>query len=142
MSKNRKDRPEIRLEKYIPPSCFRTVASFEMLHAPSELKAELELGDGFMNALTFRVPWDGKLYAYARPTPVFYDFCGEYGLSADKTTTLYFQDWESKFLLAIEKANGEARQVLTFCVPSADVRFLLENCCRIPDQKAAKTETK
>jgi len=142
VSKNRKDRPEIHLEKYIPPSRFRTVESFGMLRAPSELKTELELSDGFMNALSFHVPWDGKLYAYARPTPEFYEFCGEYGLSADKTTTLYFQDWESKFLLAIEKANGEARQVLTFFVPSSDVKFLLENCCRIRGQKTAKTDIK
>jgi len=138
LSKKRMDRPEILLGPYIPPSRFRTVSGFKMRRAPSELRVELELGDVFMKKLRFPVPWDGKLYAYARPTPAFFSLCAEHGLSADNTTTLYFQDWETRFLLAIEKAGEKGRQVLTFFVSSAEVLNLLEHCCRIVEQKGSK----
>jgi hypothetical protein len=75
MSGNRKEHPEIKLADYIPWDRFRTVESFSMLSAPSEMRVELELGDTFMTQLHFKVPWDGKLYAYARPTKAFYELC-------------------------------------------------------------------
>ena len=139
MTNKRIDRPEIKLKDYIPPNRFRTVESFDTMHgSASELRTELELKDGFMDSLTFKVPWDGKLYAYARPTDGFYKLCEQFGLFADKTTTLYFQDWDTKFLLAIEKTEDDKRQVLTFFASSEDVRDMLENCCRIEAQKASK----
>lgn len=138
MTRNRKAYPEIKLATYLPWDRFRTVESFTMLRAPSEMRVEIELGDAFMAQLRFGVPWDGKLYAYARPTQEFYDLCAGYGFSAGRSTILYFQDWEKKFLLEIEKDDGESRQALAFFVSSEDVGLLLERCCRIPEQRSSR----
>lgn len=138
MSKNRMDRPQIVLAEYLSPSRFRTVDSFAMQQAPSELRVEFELSDAFMKKLSFNVPWDGNLYAYAVPKEKFYKLCERGGLFADRDTTLYFQDWDTKFLLAIEKAENDRRQFLTYFVSYEDIYVLLENCCRIPEQKGSR----
>lgn len=136
MAASRTDRPQIALENYLTPYRFRTVSSFRMQRAPSELRAELELGDAFMQKLSFRVPWDGKLYAYATPRKAFFTLCAENAFTPSRDTTLYFQDWDTKFLLAIENSMADRRQILTFFLSPGDVLSLLENCCRIPEQKS------
>ena len=136
MAASRTDRPEIKLGGVLNPYRLRTVSSFQMLRAPSELRVELELSDAFMQKLSFRVPWDGKLYAYATPQKAFFERCAENDFTPSQDTTLYFQDWDTKFLLAIENSTAGRRQMLTFFLSSMDVLWLLENCCRIPEQKS------
>lgn len=135
MAASRTDRPKLALGDYLTAYRFRTVTSFQMQRAPCELRAELELGDTFMQSLSFQTPWDGKLYAYATPRAAFYALCRENGFEAGSATTLYFQDWDTKFLLAVETSTADRRQMLTFFLPPDDVRYLLENCCRIPEQR-------
>lgn len=138
MANTRTNRPVIRLADYIPPDRFRTVENFDMHRAPSELCVELELNKLFMDKLSFSVPWDGKLYAYTRPLPEFLILCEKSGINVGLPITLYLQDWDKKFLLAIENSDCERCEESTFFVPSADVRELLENCCRIEGQKMKK----
>lgn len=123
----------MKLEPLIPASHFRTVESFQMPKAKSELKVEIDLKDDFMKKIGFSLPWDGKLYAYFRITESFRSFCKERDLNVSDIDTIYLEDWDLVFSVIIE-TRDKGRE-LSFYVSTEDVNFLLENCCRVPSQK-------
>lgn len=123
----------IELLRYISPQHFRTVASFEMKKAPSEVNVEIEMKDRFMKRLSFYVPWDGKLYAYAQKSQSFLKLCADNGMGKEDIKAIYLEDWDDKFLMVIE--GGGNRRELAFFVSDSDMLTLLQNCLRIPSQK-------
>jgi hypothetical protein len=134
MTNERFNKKMIDLTRLIPADHFRTVESFEMRKAKSEVNVEIELKDNFIQKLNFIVPWDGKLYAYARYTGGLLDFCREQNLNEDTINTIYMQDWDDKFTIVIEGKDSESE--ISFYVTDDDMKDLLEKCCRIPEQKS------
>ena len=64
MPEDKKERQYIALSSILPYDHFRTVKSFDMAKAKSEMKAEIGLKAPFMDRLKFRLPWDGALLGY------------------------------------------------------------------------------
>lgn len=130
---DRFNKPKIDLKSYIPYDHFRTVESFESRKAKSEFNSEVELKDNFMKRLSFKVPWDGKLYAYVRQTESLQKLFTEHGLTSREIESISFEDWDGQFVLIMETADR--RRDLSFFVSADDMWYLLEHCCRIPKQK-------
>lgn len=133
MTNDRFVKKHLDLKGLIPASHFRTIESFQMKKANSEIKVEIELKDDFMKELTFRVPWDGKLYAYYRTCEQFILYCREADITVTDVNIIFLEDWDDKFSVIIETVDRTKE--LSFYVKKEDVKYLLENCCRIPSQK-------
>ncbi|MGB8454143.1 MAG: hypothetical protein WCD89_17665 [Anaerocolumna sp.] len=133
MANERFTKKEMDLKKLIPSNHFRTVESFAMRKVKSETNVEIELKDSFMQSLNFKAPWDGKLYAYARHTDEFIDFLKENGLGIEDLKTIYMQDWDNFFNIIFEGSN--IKKEVSFFASKEDMKNLLENCCRIQEQK-------
>lgn len=134
MTNDRFNKKELDLKPLIPPSYFRTIESFDMHSANTELKVEIELKDNFMKQIGFKVPWDGKLYAYYRVTDAFKDYCVENNIEISEVNIIFLEDWDEKFSVIIETLDR--KRELSFYVSKGDVKYLLENCCRIPSQRS------
>ncbi len=135
MANERFHKREIELLKIIPPTHFRTVESFAMKKSTTEISVEIDLKDTFLQKLSFRAPWDGKMYAYARITKEFEKLCSEINIAANEIKLIYLEDWDTKFSLIIEGEDNNRE--LSFYVSSFEVLELLKNCCRIPEQKVS-----
>ncbi len=133
MTNERFNKKVIDLTKLIPADHFRTVESFEMKKAKTEINVEIELKDNFIQELKFIVHWDGKLYAYARYSEGLLRLCRELNLKAEDIKTIYMEDWDDRFTVIMERADGG--QEISFYVSGENMKELLENCCRIPEQK-------
>ncbi len=135
MANERFHKREIELLKIIPPTHFRTVESFAMKKSTTEISVEIDLKDTFLQKLSFRAPWDGKMYAFARITKEFEKLCSEINIAANEIKLIYLEDWDTKFSLIIEGEDNNRE--LSFYVSSFEVLELLKNCCRIPEQKVS-----
>jgi len=133
LANERFNKKVIDLIKLIPSNHFRTVESFAMRKVKSETNVEIDLKDNFMKSLNFKVPWDGKLYAYARNTEEFLKFLSENELTKEDLKTIYMQDWDNYFNLIFESTNS--KREISYFVKKEEIKELLENCCRIPEQK-------
>ena len=133
MTNERFNKKMIELKALIPSDHFRTVESFEMRKAKTEINVEIELKDNFIQNLKFKVPWDGKLYAYARNTDELVKLCSEKNITVEEIKTIYFEDWDDKFSIIVE--TKDRRKEISYYVSVEDVKELLENCCRIASQK-------
>lgn len=133
MANERFQKNNIDLKKLIPSNHFRTVESFTMRKVKSETNVEIELKDSFMKSLNFKVPWDGKLYAYARHTEELLNFLAVNGLTKEELQTIYIQDWDNCFNIIFETNNS--KKEISFFASKEDLKDLLENCCRIPEQR-------
>lgn len=120
------------LANYFTPKKFRTVTATQSLNvAPgvSEIKVEIQCKKRMKNILSFRIPWDGVVYACAR---------GKEELKAKLKTkkeieVAYLVDWEDKFLFVVQLEGKEELPVMF--VKTEDVTELLENCWRVPEQR-------
>lgn len=133
MTNDRFIKKQIDLKLFIPTSHFRTIESFQMKKADSEIKVEIDLKDKFMKELKFIVPWDGKLYAYFRATEEFITYCKEGNFNVKDINIIFLEDWDNKFSVILE--TKDRQKELSFYVTKEAVKYLLENCCRIPTQK-------
>lgn len=133
MANERFNKSEMDIKKIIPPNHFRTVESFHMHKVKAETKVEIELKDNFKKELKFNVPWDGKLYAYYLSTQAFLEFCRKEGVDAKDITTIYIEDWDKNFSVILETLD--TKRELSFYAARQDMKYLLENCCRIPEQR-------
>lgn len=125
-----KNAPTVRLSDYIAVKRFRTILP-EQRHTPcgvSELPVEIQLKKTFAKSLSFKVPWDGLLYGFVRGKKDIAEKLGDF--VAVKLISL--QDWEHSFLLLFEGEDKGAEKA--FFVSADDVRELLENCLRVPEQ--------
>ena len=118
------------LEEYIPVEFFRTVLFQQSKNTAgiTEIPVEIELENKFMKTLAFPIPWDGKMYGYVRKNELLCE------ISKNKKITLIsLHDWNDKFLMLIERA--EEKEEVPFFVKSEEVKNLLENCMRVPQQR-------
>lgn len=128
--KNRLDKESIDILKYISFKKMRTIDGFEIPHSIKEYPITFHLKDPFRRQLTFKTLFHGRIYAFAFITDEFDEFL----LKRDfdyKNIMVDIADWDSKFVLSIEDKTHE----MQFYVKSLDVKYLLENCLRIPDQR-------
>lgn len=124
----------VSLSDYITPDRFRTVTA-ECRHdyaGVSEVPVELELKKAFIKTLSFKVQWDGVIYGFCR---------GKKELTAKlegftKIAKVSIQDWNDKFLIHFE--DSEKKTESAFFVSSEEVRTLLENCRRAPEQQSIR----
>ena len=119
------------LSDFITPSKFRTVL-FEQHNQPggiTEIPVEISLTKETAGKLSFKVSGDGILYGFARIKPLIKEKFG-----AD-SAQLYINDWEVKFVLVFELGDETER---AFYVKQEEVINLIENCCRVPQQRLAK----
>ncbi len=128
-----KNAAEVKLAEYIPAKLFRTILP-EQRHFPcgiSELPVEIQLKKEYAKTLSFEVPWDGTMYGFVRGKN---DIALKLGNTAIKHISI--QDWDDRFLLLFE---GEDKgDEIPFFVSPDDVRELLENCLRVPEQGSIK----
>lgn len=119
------------LSDYITPDKFRLIGE-EMREIPmgnSEFAAEVQLKKKTKEALSFKTPWDGILYACARNKRVIK---AKLNLSAN-IKTAYFVDWDDRFLFILELDDKSERPVAFVTV--SDVVNLLENCMKMPEKE-------
>lgn len=119
------------LSDFITPAKFRTVL-FEQHNQPggiTEIPVEISLTKETAKKLSFRVSDDGTLYGFARIKPLVQE---KFGAESAK---LYINDWEVKFVLVFELGNETEK---AFYVKQEEVIYLLENCCRVPQQQSVK----
>ncbi|BCJ94477.1 hypothetical protein acsn021_20460 [Anaerocolumna cellulosilytica] len=133
MTNERFNKSELDIITIIPSNHFRTVESFHMHKVKAETKVEIELKDKFKQELNFKVPWDGKLYAYYLRTEAFLELCRDKGVDAEEIITIYLEDWDRNFSVIFE--TNDAKRELSFYAARQDMKYLLENCCRIPEQR-------
>lgn len=119
------------LSDFITPSKFRMVL-FEQHNQPrgiTEIPVEISLTKETAEKLSFKVSGDGILYGFARIKPLIKE---KFGADSAK---LYINDWEVKFVLVFELGDETER---AFYVKQEEVINLIENCCRVPQQRLAK----
>lgn len=132
MSYNRMNKPFINLKEVLPPNHFRTVGSFEYLKAPSEFPVTVDLKTETKKSLSFPTSWDGVLFAYARATDGLLSLAEKVTISELSEVNATLNDWDDKFAFILEDKN---KNEYSYFVSKADVIELLENCCRIPEQR-------
>lgn len=126
--------PTVKPAEFIPAKLFRTILS-EQRHTPggiSELPVEIQLKETFAKTLSFNVPWDGLLYGFVRGKK---DIVGRLE-DFDEVKRISLQDWDDRFLLMFESGDKDAEKA--FFVSRDEVRELLENCRRVPEQASIK----
>lgn len=119
------------LSDYITPDKFRLIGE-DMREIPmgnSEFAAEVQLKKKTKEALSFKTPWDGILYACVRNRRVIK---AKLKLSAN-IKTAYLVDWDDRFLFILELDDKSERPVAFVTV--SDVVNLLENCMKMPDKE-------
>lgn len=134
MRNTRMDKPAVSLKDILPCDHFRTVESFRCLRAPSEIPVNITLKDRFRKTLSFPTEWDGIMYGYARYTERLTQLLVDSGIPATGDVLLSITDWDDKFDLSVEERS--LKREASFFVTDADVRELLEGCCRIPAQRS------
>ena len=95
-------------------------------HGLSETPVELELNEKFAASLSFKTPWDRWLYGFVRRKGLLEEINSESGISS-----VSLHDWEGRFLMIIDTKKGEQ----PYFVKSEEVKELLENCLRPPQQR-------
>ncbi len=133
MTNKRFNKRMIDLIKLIPISHFRTVESFEILKAKTEVHVEIDLKDNFIKKLNFPVPWDGKLYAYARCSEGLLGLCSDNNIKFEEIKKIYLEDWDDKFAIIFEIVDREKE--FSYYTSIENMKELLENCCRAPSQR-------
>lgn len=132
MSNNRMNKPFINLKEVLPPNHFRTVGSFEYLKAPSEFSVTIDIKEETKKLLKFKTSWDGILFAYARATDGLLELAEKATILELSEVNASLNDWDDKFAFIFEDKN---KKEYSYFVSKVDVIDLLENCCRIPEQR-------
>jgi hypothetical protein len=109
---------------------FRTVDSPMCVGCGCEYFVNIILKDSFRKKLKFKTPYHGQLFAYASLTTNMKKLMDDYNFDY-KNVRVDLADWDERFLLSFEQDNREAQ----FFCSSKDVKFILENCVRIPEER-------
>lgn len=128
--KNRQNKESVDILSLISFKKLRTAESFEIPHALKEYPITFHLKDPFRRKLTFKTLFHGRIYAFAFITDEFNKFLTQRGFDY-KQIMVDIADWDSRFVLSIEDKTHE----MQFYIKSLDVKYLLENCLRIPEQR-------
>ena len=130
MADSYKNAQSVSLCDYIPADRFRTILP-EHRHMGggiSEIPVEINMKRSFADTLSFYVEWDGIVYGYVRGRKLIDEKLE--GFPPVRRITL--TDWDDKFQLLFE-GEGETDE-LPYFVTYDEVRQLLENCRRVPEQ--------
>lgn len=128
--KSRQHKETLELLNLISFKKLRTVYSLEIPHALKEYPITFILKDPFRKTLNFKTMFHGRIYAYAFITDKFKELLLKNGFDYTKIM-VDIADWDTQFVLSIEQDSKE----LQYYVSSLDVKYLLENCLRIPEQR-------
>ncbi len=126
--------PTVRLEDYIPAKLFRTVhrTEAEMPGGITEVRVIIDIERPLAKKLSFRTSSSGRILGFVRMN----DLLKSINTKTDKGSTIRritVNDWGNKALMVIEMENDNEK---AFFVPIAQLRELLENCRRAPEQSA------
>ena len=119
------------LDEYITPDKFRTIGD-DMRRIPpgiTEFAVEIHMKYELKSKLSFKTPWDGIIYGYARDKR----YVKKNLNLKSEIKTAYLIDWDDKYLFLLELENRQ--EVPVMYVQSTDILTLLENCSRIPEQR-------
>lgn len=122
------------LSDYITPDKFRTIlpSQRDVPLGPTEIPVEINIKKETAKRLSFRIPWDGIIYACARGKEAMKE---KLGIESDPGAAT-LSDWDDKFLLIFEQTNGKEGPV--FNISTEDVIELLENCWRAPAHRITR----
>lgn len=134
MSERYKDVQLGKLSDYLTPDRFRTVGEDARFVPPgiSEFAVEIHLKPKSGKKLSFPLPWDGIIYGCARSKQAMKE---KLQLTSN-IAKAFITDWDSKFLLLFELADGS--ELPAAYVSELDVLMLLENCRRAPEHISIK----
>lgn len=133
MANSYKNAPSAKLADFIPAEKFRTILAKHrhMEGGVSEIPVEIHMKKLFADTLSFYVGWDGIVYGFVRGRNVISE-----KLSGFDVRKITISDWDDKFQLLFE--GEEATDEIPFFVTGEEVRELLENCRRVPEQNVPK----
>ncbi len=134
MADSYKNAEQVTLSDYIPADKFRTVTS-DCRHIGggySEIPVEIHMKPAFVKTLSFKVDWDGIVYGYVRSKREVSEKLG--GFPSLRLITI--SDWDGQFRMIFE--GTEENNEKPFFVKPEEVRELLENCLRAPEQRSVK----
>lgn len=120
----------VELKKLISYKWLRTVADPSCEGSPNEYLIYIDIKDPFRKSLSFKTPYHGHLYAYAFLTTPLKELLDSYGFTLSKVR-VDLADWDDQFVISFEENAKEAQ----FFCSKDDVKFLLEKCIRIPEQR-------
>ena len=133
MANSYKNAESVKLADYIPADKFRTILA-EYRHMEggvSEIPVEIHMKRPFADTLSLYVEWDGIVYGYVR---------GKKALSEKfpdlKIIRITLTDWDDRFQLLFEGERETDER--PYFVTGEEVRQLLENCRRVPEQMIPK----
>ncbi len=116
-----KNAPSAKLADFIPADKFWTILS-QQRHIEggvSEIPVEIHTKKPFADTLSFNIEWDGIVYGFVRGR-----------------NEITVSDWDDKFQLLFE--GEKETDEMPFFVTGEEVRELLENCRRVPEQNVPK----
>lgn len=120
----------IEITKLISYNRLRTIDDPSCEGSSSEYLIYIDIKDAFRKSLSFKTPFHGHLFAYAVITPSMKEIFDEYGFTL-KGVRVDLSDWDKQFVISLEE---NAKEVQFYCSRD-DVKFLLEHCLRIPEQR-------
>ncbi len=123
-------RGSVELLELIYKKKLRTVDDPTCPGSSAEYLIYIDLKDEFRKKLNFKTPYHGHLYAYAYVSKEVQKILDENDFTL-KGVRVDLADWDDKFVISFEE---NAKEIQFFC-KSADVKYLLENCLRIPMQR-------
>lgn len=133
MADSYRNAQSVRLADYIPADKFRTILSKQrhMEGGVSEIPVEIHTKKPFADTLSFNIEWDGIVYGFVRGRNEISEKLS--GFDVKKITV---SDWDDKFQLLFE--GEKETDEIPFFVTGEEVRELLENCRRVPEQNVPK----
>lgn len=128
------DAPMVKLEDYIPVKLFRTVHRTQAVlpGGITEIKVIIDIERPFAKKLSFRTSSSGRIHGFVRMNERLKSINTKY----DKSTTvrrITINDWGMKALMVIEMEDDSEKACF---VPIDQLKYLLENCLRAPEQSA------
>ena len=137
MSNQYNDAKFVALDEFITPDRFRTILPEcrKIGGGVSEIPVEIHTKPPFTKSLSFNVGWDGIIYGYVRGKKEISAKLGGTPIIAKIAVT----DWDDRFLMVFE---GNENEEIPFFVKSNEVRYLLENCLRVPEQHSVRKPKK
>lgn len=126
------DAPTVKLADYIPPKLFRTVHRTEadLPGGITEIQVIIDIERPLAEKLSFRTSSSGRIHGFVRMNALLKSL----NTKTDKSTTIRritINDWGTTALMVIEMEDDSEK---AFFVSTDELKNLLENCRRTPEQ--------
>ena len=128
------DAPTVKLEDYIPTKLFRTVhrTEAELPGGITEIRVIIDIERPFAKKLSFRTISSGRIHGFVRMNDLLKSINTKTGKSST-VRRITINDWGTKALLVIEMEDDSES---AYFFPISQLKDLLENCRRAPEQSA------